>query len=232
MVDFFSNVNKFVPQFIQAFFVTLQLASLSLVFATIIGIIVGLINTSQSKNIVMVVLRGLAKVYIEIIRGTPMLVQILIVYFGIPQALRPLGFSWLRYGGVFSAGVVVLAINAGAYMSEIVRAGIEAVDAGQIEASRSLGLNYFQTMRKVVLPQAIRTMLPSIVNQFIISIKDTSLMSMVGLPELTNTGKTIAAVWSSQTMMLYCFMALFYLVICLGLSKVALILERRMTYGR
>ena len=91
-----------------------------------------------------------------------MLVQILIVYFGIPQALRPLGFSWLRYGGVFSAGVDVLAINAGAYMSEIVRAGIEA--------SRSLGLNYFQTM------------------------------------------------------MLYCFMALFYLVICLGLSKVALIL--------
>lgn len=97
-----------------------------------------------------------------------MLVQILIVYFGIPQALRPLGFSWLRYGGVFSVGVV-LAINAGAYMSEIVRAGIEAVDAGQIEASRSLGLNYFQTMRKVVLPQAIRTMLPSVVNQFIIS---------------------------------------------------------------
>ena len=232
MSDFLTNVTQYLPQFWAAFLVTLRLAIVSLIFATIVGIICGLINTSKSKNPILVILRAIVKIYIEIIRGTPMLVQILIIYFGISQVLRPFGFSWNKLGGIFTAGVVVLTINAGAYMAEIIRAGIEAVDKGQIEAARSLGLSYFQTMSKIVLPQAIRTMLPSIVNQFIISIKDTSLMSTVGLPELTNTGKTIAAVWTSQTMNLYCFMALYYLVICFVLSRISKFLEGRMTYGR
>ena len=232
MLDFLVNVQNYVPQFWAAFLVTIRLAVLSLIFATIVGIVVGLINTSKSKNIIMVVLRAIAKIYIEIIRGTPMLVQILIIYFGISQALRPMGFSWNLIGGTFSAGVVVLTINAGAYMSEIIRAGIEAVDKGQVEAARSLGLSYGQTMTKIVLPQAIRTMLPSIVNQFIISIKDTSLMSTVGLAELTNTGRTIASVWTSQTLALYCYMAVWYLVICLVLSRLSKLLERKLSYAR
>jgi len=232
-MTFLINVQKYVPRFISAFFVTIRLAVISLILASVVGILVGVCNTSKSKNPVMVFLRGLCKVYIEIIRGTPMLVQILIIYYGITSALRPLfGFTWQAVGGYFTAGVVVLTLNAGAYMAEIVRAGIEAVDVGQIEAARSLGLTAGKTMTKIILPQAIRTMLPSIINQFIISIKDTSLLSTIGVPELTNTGQIIAAVWSSQTLALYSFMACFYLVICFVLSRVSKVVERKMSYGR
>lgn len=161
-----------------------------------------------------------------------MIVQIFIIYFGLGQSLNSYGFSWNSFGGVFSAGVVVLTINSGAYMSEIVRAGIESVNTGQVEASRSLGLSYFITMKKIVLPQAIKTMLPSIVNQFIISIKDTSLLSVIGLGELTNVTKQIASNWSSMTMYLYCFLALWYLLICFCLSRVSKLLEKRMNHGK
>ena len=119
------------------------------------------------------------------------------------------------WGGTFTAGTVALSLNAGAYMAEIVRGGIEAVDKGQVEAARSLGLTYGKTMKKIVLPQALRTMLPSIINQFIISIKDTSLLSVIGLTELTNVGKTIAATQSAHMMVIYCFMACYYLFIYL-----------------
>ena len=150
----------------------------------------------------MKILKAIANLYIYIIRGTPMLVQILIIYFGLGQMLRPTGFRWLNIGGTFTAGTVALSLNAGAYMAEIVRGGIEAVDKGQIEAARSLGLTYGKTKKKIVLPQALRTMLPSIINQFIISIKDTSLLSVIGLTELTNVGKTIAATKSAHMLSL------------------------------
>ncbi|WP_199589015.1 MULTISPECIES: amino acid ABC transporter permease [Coprobacillaceae] len=232
MAVFFENIGKYISRFNDAFVVTIELSIISLILATIIGIVVGLINTSKSKSIIMKILKFISNIYIVIIRGTPMLVQILIIYFGIAQVLRPTGFSWLRLGGTFGAGVVALSLNAGAYMAEIVRAGIEAVDIGQIEAARSLGLPYSKTMTKVVLPQALRTMLPSIINQFIISIKDTSLLSAIGLAELTNVGKTVASTWTSQTMSLFCLMALYYLVMCTVLAKVAKIVEKRLSYGR
>ena len=195
--------------------ITIELSIISLVAATIIGIIVGLVNTSKSKSVIMKILKAIANLYIYIIRGTPMLVQILIIYFGLGQMLRPTGFRWLNIGGTFTAGTVALSLNAGAYMAEIVRGGIEAVDKGQVEAARSLGLTYGKTMKKIVLPQALRTMLPSIINQFIISIKDTSLLSVIGLTELTNVGKTIAATQSAHMMVIYCFMACYYLFIYL-----------------
>ena len=233
MSDFISNIGKYLPLFFTAFTVTITLALISLVLATVVGILVGLINTTKSKNIFMKLLRGLANIYIEIIRGTPMLVQILFFCFGVPAALRPItGFTWASVGGMFTAGIVVLTLNAGAYMAEIVRAGIESVDSGQVEAARSLGLPYGKTMTKVILPQAIRTMLPSIINQFIITIKDTSLLSAVGVAELTNNAKTISSMWSSQTLLLYAFTGLFYFVICFTLSRVARLLEKRMSYGR
>jgi len=231
-MNFIVNVQKFIPRFVNAFFITLALAAISLILATLVGIIVGLINTTKSKNIVLKILRFIARIYIDIIRGTPMIVQILIIYFGIPNLLNAIGFTWSNHGGQFTAGIVVLTINAGAYMSEIVRAGIESVDPGQVEAARSLGLNYSKTMQKIILPQALRTMLPSIINQFIISIKDTSLLSTIGLAELTNVAKQVNANWSSQTMALYCFLALWYLIICLSLSKLSEVVEKRMSYGR
>lgn len=211
MKGFFENLGFFASRFNQAIVITIELSIISLIAATIIGIIVGLVNTSKSKSVIMKILKAIANLYIYIIRGTPMLVQILIIYFGLGQMLRPTGFRWLNIGGTFTAGTVALSLNAGAYMAEIVRGGIEAVDKGQIEAARSLGLTYGKTMKKIVLPQALRTMLPSIINQFIISIKDTSLLSVIGLTELTNVGKTIAATQSAHMMVIYCFMACYYL---------------------
>ena len=215
MKGFFENLGFFASRFNHAIVITIELSIISLVAATIIGIIVGLVNTSKSKSVIMKILKAIANLYIYIIRGTPMLVQILIIYFGLGQMLRPTGFRWLNIGGTFTAGTVALSLNAGAYMAEIVRGGIEAVDKGQIEAARSLGLTYGKTMKKIVLPQALRTMLPSIINQFIISIKDTSLLSVIGLTELTNVGKTIAATKSAHMMVIYCFMACYYLFIYL-----------------
>lgn len=232
MKGFFENLGFFASRFNQAIVITIELSIISLVAATIIGIIVGLVNTSKSKSVIMKILKSIANLYIYIIRGTPMLVQILIIYFGLGQMLRPTGFRWLNIGGTFTAGTVALSLNAGAYMAEIVRGGIEAVDKGQIEAARSLGLTYGKTMKKIVLPQALRTMLPSIINQFIISIKDTSLLSVIGLAELTNVGKTIAATQSAHMMVIYCFMACYYLLICTVLAQVSKVVEKRLSYGK
>ena len=185
MKGFFENLGFFASRFNQAIVITIELSIISLIAATIIGIIVGLVNTSKSKSVIMKILKAIANLYIYIIRGTPMLVQILIIYFGLGQMLRPTGFRWLNIGGTFTAGTVALSLNAGAYMAEIVRGGIEAVDKGQIEAARSLGLTYGKTMKKIVLPQALRTMLPSIINQFIISIKDTSLFICTVLAQVS-----------------------------------------------
>lgn len=233
MSVFIANLSKFISRFNSAFVVTIEISVFSLIFATIIGIIVGVINTSKGKSIPIKILKAIGNIYIFIIRGTPMMVQILIIYFGIAQALRPLiGFSWHSIGGTTTAGIVVCSLNAGAYMSEIVRGGIEAVDHGQIEAARSLGLTNTQTMTSIVLPQALRTMMPSIINQFIITIKDTSLLSVIGLPEITNVGKTLASTWSSQTLLLYCTMAVYYLIMCSILAQVSKYVEKRMSYGR
>lgn len=232
MKGFFENLGFFASRFNQAIVITIELSIISLVAATIIGIIVGLVNTSKSKSVIMKILKAIANLYIYIIRGTPMLVQILIIYFGLGQMLRPTGFRWLNIGGTFTAGTVALSLNAGAYMAEIVRGGIEAVDKGQIEAARSLGLTYGKTMKKIVLPQALRTMLPSIINQFIISIKDTSLLSVIGLTELTNVGKTIAATKAAHMMVIYCFMACYYLLICTVLAQVSKVVEKRLSYGK
>lgn len=232
MKGFFENLGFFASRFNQAIVITIELSIISLVAATIIGIIVGLVNTSKSKSVIMKILKAIANLYIYIIRGTPMLVQILIIYFGLGQMLRPTGFRWLNIGGTFTAGTVALSLNAGAYMAEIVRGGIEAVDKGQIEAARSLGLTYGKTMKKIVLPQALRTMLPSIINQFIISIKDTSLLSVIGLTELTNVGKTIAATKSAHMMVIYFFMACYYLLICTVLAQVSKVVEKRLSYGK
>ena len=228
MKGFFDNLGFFASRFNQAIVITIELSIISLIAATIIGIIVGLVNTSKSKSVIMKILKAIANLYIYIIRGTPMLVQILIIYFGLGQMLRPTGFRWLNIGG----GTFTLSLNAGAYMAEIFRGGIEAVDKGQIEAARSLGLTYGKTMKKIVLPQALRTMLPSIINQFIISIKDTSLLSVIGLTELTNVGKTIAATQSAHMMVIYCFMACYYLFICTVLAQVSKVVEKRLSYGK
>lgn len=224
-MDFLSLIAECYDTYSAAFVVTIKLAVVSLFFASIIGIIFGLFKISHNK-----ILRLLANIYIEIIRGTPLMVQIFVIYFGLGGGIP--GFSWSKIGGAFTAGAVTLTINAGAYMAEIVRGGIESVDKGQMEAARSLGLSYGKAMTHVVLPQAIRTMLPSIINQFIISLKDTSLISVIGVRELTNNGRVITATSANEVLPLWIIVALYYLLACFILSRVAKVVERKMSYGR
>lgn len=218
---------KYFPSFNVALIATLKLTVVSLLMATVLGVIFGLFKVSGIKPLKLV-----ANIYIDIIRGTPLMVQTMIVFYGISQVCRPLGFSWGNIGGAYTAGAVTLSLNAGAYMAEIIRGGIEAIDKGQMEAARSLGLPYSKAMRKVILPQAFRTMMPSIINQFIISLKDTSLISIIGIRELTQNGKIIAANSASMVMAIWVVVALYYLVICTILSKVALVVERKVSYGK
>jgi glutamine transport system permease protein len=198
---------------------TLELTLLSLIFASFIGLLFGLLNVSKKR-----LLNVIANIYIDAVRGVPLIVLAFFVYFGIPTV------TGMKLNAL-TAGIIALSLNAGAYMAEIVRAGIQSIDKGQMEAARSLGLPYGISMRKVVLPQAIRTMIPSIINQFIITLKDTSILSVIGFPELTKAGSIIIA-RNFETFKMWAIVAVMYLVVITTLSKIAKALERRMAYGK
>lgn len=213
--------------FMTALGETIKLSLVSLLAATVLGVIFGLFTVSRAK-----VLQFISQIYIGVIRGTPLLVQTFIIYYGLAQLLRPMGFQWKLIGGPFTAGAVALSLNAGAYMAEIIRGGIESVDRGQMEAARSLGLSYGKAMQKIVLPQAFFTMLPAIINQFIITLKDTSLISIIGIRELTQNGKILAANSASKVMVIWLVVAFYYLVVCTVLSKIAKVVERKVSHGK
>ena len=158
-----------------------------------------------------------------------MIVLAFFVFFGAPQFMKMLGIN--STFSALEAGVICLALNCGAYMSEIIRAGIQSVDPGQMEAARSLGLPYWKGMQRVVLPQAIKTMIPSIINQFIITLKDTSILSVIGFPELVNSAKNVIAI-TFQSFYVWGIVAVMYLVVITGLSILAKYVERKLQYGK
>jgi len=199
---------------------TLILTLLALVFAMIIGLIFALCNVSRNKT-----LNAVGTIYVDAIRGVPLIVLAYFIYFGVPQAFRLLGVNNFRLPAL-QAGTIALAMNCGAYMAEIFRAGIQTIDKGQMEASRSLGLSYGVSMRKVILPQAFRVMIPSIINQFIITLKDTSILSVIGYPELTNMGKTISGN-TFKSLQTWAIVGIMYMIVIVTLSKVAKNIERK-----
>ena len=205
---------------------TLLLAFLGLVFACILGMIFGLLSVVKNKacNII-------AQIFVFVIRGVPMIVLAFFVFFGIPYLLNTI----LGIGNGFTlsalqAGTICLALNCGAYMAEIIRAGIQSVDIGQMEAGRSLGLPYWKTMRKIILPQAIRTMIPSIINQFIITVKDTSILSVIGFPELVLAAKNVQA-GTFKSFETWTIVGIMYLIVITILSYLAKMVERRVNRG-
>ncbi len=204
---------------------TLLMALCGLIFACVIGLIFGLMSVVKNKacNII-------AQVFVDIIRGVPMIVLAYFVFFGVPYAFKNMLDIRMTFTAL-TAGTICLALNCGAYMAEIIRAGIQSVNIGQMEAARSLGLPYWKAMQKIVLPQAIRTMIPSIINQFIITLKDTSILSVIGFPELVNTAKNIIAV-EFKSFQVWIIVGIMYLIVITTLSKVAKILERRLNRGR
>ena len=218
-------IEKYSTMLLGALGKTLLLTLLSLIFATVVGMIFALMNVGKNR-----ILNCIGTIYVDAVRGVPLIVLAYFIFFGVPQGIKSLGFQDFRLTAL-QAGTIALAMNCGAYMAEIIRAGIESVDKGQLEDSRSLGLSYGKSMRKVVLPQAIRTMIPSIINQFIITLKDTSILSVIGFPELTNIGKTISGN-TFKSLQTWAIIGIMYMVVIVTLSRIAKRIERRMNRGR
>lgn len=218
-------IERYGSMLLRAMGQTLLLTLLSLVFAMIIGMIFALMNVGRNR-----VFNLIGTVYVDAVRGVPLIVLAYFIYFGIPAGIQAIGFTSFRLTAL-QAGTIALSMNCGAYMAEIIRAGIESVDKGQMEASRSLGLSYAKSMRLVVLPQAIRTMIPSIINQFIITLKDTSILSVIGFPELTNMGKTIMGN-TFKNLQTWAIVGIMYMIVIVTLSKIAKRIERRVNRGR
>lgn len=204
---------------------TLLLCVLSLLVAMVIGLIIALFNVGKNR-----VLNFIGTLFVDAVRGVPLIVLAYFVYFGVPQAAKMLNVSGFRLSAL-TAGIIALSMNCGAYMAEIIRAGIESVDKGQMEASRSLGLSYGKSMRLIIIPQAIRTMIPSIINQFIITLKDTSILSVIGFPELVNTAKNVAGN-TFMNLQVWAIVGIMYMVVIITLSKVAKRVERRLKRGQ
>ncbi len=204
---------------------TLLLALCGLFFACIIGLVFGMMSVLKSK-----VCRAIAQIFVDIVRGVPMIVLAFFVFFGVPYFFKNVVGKNIILSAL-TAGTICLALNCGAYMAEIIRAGIQSVDKGQMEAARSLGLTYWRSMFRVVLPQAIRTMIPSIINQFIITLKDTSILSVIGFPELVNSAKNVVAI-TFKSFETWLIVGVMYLIIITALSKLAKVLERRLNRGR
>jgi len=195
-------------------YMTIKISLVAIFFAIIIGVLTGIARISKNPA-----LKKLAITYIELIRGTPLLVQIFIFYFFIGTVLHL---------NRFTAGTAALAVFTGAYIAEIVRAGIQSIPKGQMEASRSLGMNYFQAMRYIIMPQALKRTLPPMAGQFISLIKDSSLVSVISITDLTKSGREIVTstfspfeVWFS--------VALLYLILTSSLSFLVQLLERRLS---
>ncbi|MCH5263027.1 MAG: amino acid ABC transporter permease [Lachnospiraceae bacterium] len=218
-------IQRYGIMLIRALGQTLLLTLLSLVFAMVIGMIFGLMNVGNKR-----VLNFIGTVYVDAVRGVPLIVLAYFIYFGIPAGIQGLGFTNFRLGPL-QAGTIALSMNCGAYMAEIIRAGIQSVDRGQMEAGRSLGMSYGASMWLIVIPQAIRTMVPSIINQFIITLKDTSILSVIGFPELTNVGKTIMGN-TFKNLQAWAIVGIMYMVVIITLSKVSKRIERRINRGR
>ena len=199
--------------------VTLEVALCAVLLGALLGFIVAIIRSAHDKNPhprpVMRILNSIAKVYLTVIRGTPMTVQLLIAYFIIFASLNNKTF----------VAILAFGVNSGAYVAEIMRAGITSVDEGQMEAGRSLGLSYLQTMYRIVLPQALRNVLPALGNEFITMLKDTSIASFIALQDLSKGGEIIR----SQTYNVYLpflMVAAIYLILVMFFTKLLGKLER------
>ena len=207
-------------QLLSGLGVTIALALLSFAIAMVIGIIFGMFSVSPYKW-----LRWTAEIFVDVIRGIPLMILAAFIFWGIPNLIESMTGHQSPIND-FLAGTIALSLNAAAYIAEIVRGGIQAVPAGQMEASRSLGISYSKTMRKIILPQATKLMLPNFVNQFVIALKDTTIVSAIGLVELFQTGKIIIA-RNYQSFKMYAILAVFYLVIITLLTRFAKQLEKK-----
>ncbi len=207
-------IARSIPLLLAGAVVTVQITALSVGFGLLIGMFVGMARLARVFPV-----RAAAAVYVDFIRGTPLLVQIFLIYFALP----------LLVGAridPFIAAITACSINSGAYVAEIFRAGIQSIDKGQMEAGRSLGMTWAQTMRHVIMPQAFKRVIPPLGNEFIAMLKDSSLVSVIGFEELTRRGQLIIA-RTYGSFEIWLTVALIYLIMTLTISRLVAHLERR-----
>ena len=210
----FDFLPKYYTTYIDATVTTLKVSLIALLIGLLLGIVICLAKISTIK-----VLNVLATIYVEVIRNTPILVQIMIIYFALPEV----GISFTP----FMSAIIALSINSGAYVSEIFRSGILAIDKGEMEAGRSLGLSYFQTMKFIILPQALKNSLPALGNEFISLVKESSIVYFVGVADIMFAANTVKNA-TYETFGPYLIAAAIYFIITSVLSFLVKRLEKKL----
>ena len=205
--------------------ITIKITAIAVCIGMVIGMVMALSKLSKIWP-----LRIISNIYIECLRGTPLYVQILLFHFGVPGLINSMdGVSGFHFN-VMTTAIVVCSLNSGAYIAEIFRSGIQSIDKGQMEASRALGLNWFQAMRFVIMPQAFKRIIPPLGNEFIAMLKDSSLVSVIGFEELTRTGQLIIS-RTYAAFEIWIVVALLYLIMTLAISRFVALLEKRFSKG-
>ncbi|GAB6100069.1 amino acid ABC transporter permease [Halanaerocella petrolearia] len=202
------------PLLLKGAGMTVKLTTFGVLIGVILGTVLGLARAWRNKFS-----RNLAKAYIEFFRGTPLLVQLFLLYFGLPS----LGIELSPY----FAAIIGLGLNSGAYVGEIVRSGISAINTGQMEAARSLGMSYFQAMRYVILPQAFKRIVPPLGNEFIALLKDSSLVSVIAVKDLTRQGRVIIS-RNYESFLIFAMVAVLYFMMTFVMTRLVEVVERRL----
>ncbi|HYK73765.1 MAG TPA: amino acid ABC transporter permease [Pseudoneobacillus sp.] len=220
-MSFFQNIIGILTEhgiaFLQASWMTISITAISLLFATVIGIIFAGFKISSIK-----LLNRIADIYIGVIRGTPLIVQIMFLYYGLAN------FVTLDS---FTAGALALGIHTGAYIAEIFRGAVQSIDRGQMEAARSLGMSYSLAMRRIIFPQALKRAVPSLANQFIIGLKDSSLVAYISVTDLYNTALSVQGE-NYMPFETYFVVGLYYLIIVLIFTWFANRLEKKLDVSK
>ena len=200
---------------------TMGVSAVAVLIGLVLGLILALMRLSRFK-----VLRGLSTLYIDIVRGTPLMVQALIAAYGIPVLVQSMGVQW-KWPHLVIPALLCCGLNSAAYMAEIVRGGLTAVDKGQMEAAQCLGMTHRQAMHLIIIPQALRLILPPLGNEFVTMIKETAVLSVAGVTEITREG-TLLSARTFDFFTAYVGVALVYLVFTITISKLVLYMEKRL----
>ncbi len=214
LLQYLQGIIDAFPFFLKGLWMTVAVSGLSLVTATVLGFLTGVGRTSRLKSLRLPIV-----FYVDLVRGTPFLVQVFVIFFILPE--------WGIQLEPFPAAIVAMTVMGGGFICEIVAAGIEAVPKGQREAATSTGLSRFQQLRYVIMPQAMRTILPPLVGQYVLLIKDSSIVSVIGVTDLTRVGwLTVQRI--PEGMMVFGLVGLLYAVVCYPLIRFSNVLEKRM----
>lgn len=207
----FEFLLKYYPFYLEGIKVTLLLSLLTIVFGTILGLVLCILKISKYK-----ILRSIASVYIEVIRGTPLIVQLIVIHYGFKINMTEM-----------TSATLALSINSAAYIAEIIRAGISSINSGQMEAARSLGMNHFQSMKLIIIPQAIKNILPALGNEFVVLIKESAIVSYIGLADIMYKANQIRSL-TYLTLEPLLVAALIYFIITFTISKLIQYFERKL----